>query len=364
MASPRYLKQADNGVYYVHWTEGRVGKRVSTRARGLPEAEAFLAKWLTLTTADPSDGSTVTVADCWALYDREHIQKRVVERKKAEYYWTLLEPHFGALAVSDLSQMAVDKYVTLRTKTVKPATVRNELGYLIAAINFSAEKPHKLIDKAVAADATEGLRLPAHSAPKDRWLKDDEIRALLTAARDMRVGERLSRGERFLWLALYTAARKEAILDLTWDRVDFETNTIDLNVPGRQITKKRRAVVPIAAALRPVLERAHRERQGALVMDSKAEVWATVQSIVIRAGLAPKQRIGTGQKPKATGISPHVLRHTAATHMARRGVALWKIANVLGNTLAVVEKTYAKWQPAEMRAAVDEIVKLELETEE
>ncbi len=80
-----------------------------------------------------------------------------------------------------------------------------------------------------------------------------------------------------------------------------------------------------------------------------------MQHIAIEAGLAPKQTIRRGAKPTATGISPHVLRHTAATHMARRGVSLYIVAKVLGNSVAVVERTYAKYSPGDLRKAVDMI---------
>jgi integrase len=66
----------------------------------------------------------------------------------------------------------------------------------------------------------------------------------------------------------------------------------------------------------------------------------------------------------STGISPHVLRHTAATHMARRGVSLWMIAKVLGNTTALVERVYAKWVPENAVGTVDLISGGVLETTE
>ena len=40
MKKPRlYLKKAHNGVYYIHWTEGRIGKRRTTKTRNRAEAE-------------------------------------------------------------------------------------------------------------------------------------------------------------------------------------------------------------------------------------------------------------------------------------------------------------------------------------
>src|SRR5690606_31074980 len=124
--------------------------------------------------------------------------------------------------------------------------------------------------KLIPRSAVPAFDLPPDGDPRDRWLRKDEIQKMIVAAAETRRGKRLSRVERFLWIALETAARKQAIYDLTWDRVDFETNVIHYDVPGRRKTKKRRASPPISKALRPILERAFAEREGDLVLDNKA----------------------------------------------------------------------------------------------
>ena len=57
----------------------------------------------------------------------------------------------------------------------------------------------------------------------------------------------------FIELALATAGRKSAILELTWDRVDFERKLIDLRNPERHASQKRRALVPMTDRLYSVL---------------------------------------------------------------------------------------------------------------
>lgn len=368
MASAPYLKRSDSGTYYVHWTVDRVGKRLSTRTKDLADAKAFFAGWLMMERNALPDGSTdgalVTVGQCWRIYDERHVQPNVVDKAQTARIGKVLLAAFGDVAVSALSQKTIDKFISDRSKTVKGPTIRNDLVFLTAAINFCSKRPNKLIEPSVAAAAIAEIVLPAQGEARDRWLRMNEVQALLNAAAEMRSGDRLSRIERFLWLALETAARRDAIFDLTWDRVDFETGTIDFNVPGRKITKKRRAVVPISTALRPVLERAHRERTGDMVMDTRSPIWPAMQKVAMRAGLAPEKKRTSAGKPLATGISPHVLRHTAATQMARRGVSIWTIARILGNSLEMTEKVYAKWQPAEMRAAIDMISNNELEASE
>lgn len=353
MTNAPYLKQADSGVWYVHWTVDRIGKRVSTKTKDHAAAAAFLADWLKFQGLKTLVPQTMILADVWKFYRVKH---KVASEYAADLAWKMLDPHFGKINCEQLRQSTIDEYVRQRTtgrlgRTVKDNTAAKELSYLLAAVKFCAKR------NIVPASCIRSYDLPAAGEPRDRWLKTSEIQALLAAAGRMRQLSsnplRLSRAERFLWLALETAGRCQALLDLTWDRVDFETGMISLNVPGRKRTRKRRADVPMSKALRPIMERAYAERTGNVVLDHGGAIWADIQTVTIEAGLAPKQVVARGSKPKATGISPHVLRHTAATHMARRGVSLFHIAKVLGNSVQVCEKTYAKYSPGDLQRAVD-----------
>lgn len=348
------LTQADSGHWYARWTDGRRSKRKSMGTRDTAVAKARFAQWLLLGGAEDKGDVIYLVSDLWAVYEAKHVRVKVANPDTHDWSWKNLGPYFGHLTLAQVTD-AVPGYVEARMagrigRAAKSATVRKELALLRACFNWCADAKER--KPLIALSDVPGFGLPADSEPRDRWLKRGEIDRLLAAAQ----GEgRMSRVERFLWLALETAGRKQALLDLTWDRVDFETGVIHLALPGLKQTKKRRASVPISAALRPVLERAYAEREGDLVLEHGGDVWAAVQSVVRRAGLAPAVARATGQAAKATGISPHVMRHTAATHMARRGVPLWLIAKVLGNSLAVVERSYAKHAPDDLRGAVDMI---------
>ncbi len=62
-------------------------------------------------------------------------------------------------------------------------------------------------------------------------------------------------------LLLGTAARVRAILDLTWDRCDFDRGMIHLRDPDDATPRKGRAVVPMNGMVRAALSEA---REGAL----------------------------------------------------------------------------------------------------
>lgn len=400
MAPEFRLKRARNGKFYIHWTDpgprGRRGRsrRVSTRTADPEEADLVFEHFSATRTAGGSSrtkcplcgavknepletgdallartarkyginvptGFRPVIAELWHAYTERHVKPKTVAPGAVKSIWQNLKQHFGSLPASEVNEDVVDRYVEARVTghiggrpclahpdrpweptlrfPAKLSTVRRELIGLKACFNWCIRR------KILRAEEVWHFELPPDGGPRDRWLTLEEHQRLLTAAAEMRRGDRLSRAERFLWLAHETGARKTAICQLTWHRVDFETNVIDFNVPGRRKTKKRRAAVPISKTLRPVLERIRDERLPGcdLVMDTEVDVWETINSAARRA--------------KVVGVSPHVLRHTAATHMARRGVPIFIIAKVLAITVATAERVYAKHSPEDLREAVDKI---------
>ena len=59
------------------------------------------------------------------------------------------------------------------------------------------------------------------------------------------------------------------------------------------------------------------------------------------------------------GISPHTLRHTAATWLMQRGADPWQAARYLGMSLEVLLNTYGHHHPDYLSDAVEKIAKRE-----
>ena len=120
---------------------------------------------------------------------------------------------------------------------------------------------------------------------------------------------------------LGTAGRPEAVLELTDANIDLKRNLIDPNQPGRVHSRKRRAIVPIAKAVRPWVEGI----EGKLIK--------------YKVPIAEKNRLPGGpthferetssiktawnnvcQEVGIEGATPKTLRHTMLTWLAERGV--------------------------------------------
>lgn len=242
--------------------------------------------------------------------------------------WRQIEPHFGYKLGRAITKQDCRDYAAARKRAGKSnSTVKTELEALRACLRWHYGK-----------DAPQ-IVAPPPSKPRGRYLTKEEARRLEDSIETPHV-------KLFVKIALGTGARMGAILDLTWDRVDFDHNTIDFMPAGRDKTNKRRVVVPMTAKLREALEEA---REGAL-SDHVIEYGGKPISSVKRAIAAAARRSGVP-------CSPHVFRHTAAVWMAQADVPMQKIAQVLGHTSTrVTEIVYARYSPrfmADAMAALD-----------
>jgi integrase len=313
-------RPAENGIWHIHWTDGRRSKRHSTRQKTLAGAQAYLDEWTALEAEAVS--AVPTCATLWAeRYDDD--------RTRAA--WKHLGPHFGRLTPPEVTQAVENAYRASRDCAA--STLRFELACLRASWAYAVKH------RRLPADAVPHLdALPPPSPPRERWLTDEEIAAVFAAAEENR------RVRLFLWLALHTGARRTAIQELKWSQVDWAIRVIHFNPPGRAQTKKRRASVPMSDDLYAVLRAAYDDRPDKFdqhVIGRGPKINHALEHVVARSGVE--------------GVTPHVMRHTAGTIMARSGVPLWTIAKILGNTVEMVERVYAKSVPEMHRAAVNVI---------
>ena len=331
-------KSSRNGFWEIHWSTWD-GKRnrshsASTRTKDRNEAEAVLVAFreqVLIDAARANSGTLGALLDDYEMHAHKtgkgYTQRTVIARVKS---------YFGAYSPVDVTDQLVGSYQT--TRGVADATARRDLGVLVAAINHAVRRTKKLAQ----ADAPFIL-LPPPGAPRDVWLDETQERAFWDLALAHSEGKpRLTRITRFVALGLRTAARKSAIEKLTWDRVDLARGTIDYRDTGIRTSNKRRAVVPIARDLMPILERAYRERgfdpyvcgQGAI--KSSWETWIRSPALA-----------------EFAYVTPHVMRHTVATLAMRRGVPMPVVAGFLGDTMATVERVYAHHRPDHLRGMID-----------
>lgn len=143
----------------------------------------------------------------------------------------------------------------------------------------------------------------------------------------------------YVLLGLYTMARPTAILELTWDRIDFGRGLIDLNPAGRRQTAKRRPVVTMNDELRAELEKAYQARQIAHVIERGGKPIANIK----KAFQAASGRCGFT-------VTPYMLRHTGAVWAAENGISMAALAQFMGHDDdSTTQKHYARFSPGYLK---------------
>ncbi len=247
---------------------------------------------------------------------------RAIDVARLKNAWKALEPTFAKLTPEDVTRDACRQYVARRKRAGRQdGTIVKELNTLRAGLRWHDKNTPAIVET------------PSQPPPRDRWLSRDEFQRLLDAADDtphLRI---------FLHLAIATAGRKEALLDLTWDRIDFDRGFVDL---GRKPNGKRRATVPMTDTLRAELKRAHDVGSCSHVVEYEGKAVTSVRTAFSRA-------------IEAAGLDDvhiHDLRHTAAVWMAQGGGdnVVEKIREYLGHTsLATTYRIYARFTPGYLR---------------
>jgi len=274
--------------------------------------------------ARPTD---TTVAHLWRAYCEDREGRRVLKAMASE--WKSLEPHFGHLYPDQITVPMCRAYAAERRAAGRQdGTIWTELGHLRIVLNWAVKRG--LIERAPY------IEQPAKPPARDRYLTRNEADRLIDAAAMPHI--RL-----FIQLALDTAGRSEALLQLTWDRVDFDRRSIRLAMfDGKR--RKGRATVPMTQRLRAALSEA---REGA-VTPWVVEYAGRRVTTIKRGFNAAAARAGLPD------VTPHVLRHTSAVWMAEAGVSMHEIAQYLGHEDSrTTERIYARYSPEGLRRAAD-----------
>lgn len=240
----------------------------------------------------------------------------------ATFSWKALAPFWQHYTAGQINTDLCRRYIESRRKLGKgDGTILREMGVLKAAV------------RRYASGAGAVFEMPSSPPPRDRYLTKAEFRKLVDAARPT------PHLYRFLLVAVATAARAGAVLDMKWDQVDFARRQINL---GTGTGNKRRAIVPMTAGLESELRKAFKERACEYVIEfGGAKVGSVKKSFanaVAKAGLRD--------------VTPHVLRHTAAVWMAEAGTPMAQIAQYLGHSKETVTfRIYARYSPDYLRGA-------------
>jgi integrase len=266
-----------------------------------------------------------------------------------------LNDFWGGKTLSEVNSRSCAGYIKHRGRA---GGARRDLQTFRAAINHHAKEGlHRDIVR---------VTLPRKGEPRERWLTRREAAALLWNCWRYRERQTIHAGTakggsvqtdrrplrhiaRFILIGLYTGTRAGAIASASptaepgRSYVDLESGIFFRKRIGKRATKKRQTPAPIPPRLLAHMRRWNtRKLAGSHFVEFNGKPVASVkngfESAVRLAGLSEK-------------VTPHTLRHTAATWLMQRGVPIWEAAGFLGMSPEVLQQVYGHHHPDYLRSA-------------
>lgn len=201
------------------------------------------------------------------------------------------------------------------------------------------------------ADATDGVRVAKGAAERRDHVTEAEQDAIVRAVRAAGV---LS-GDPCDWLldwvvfGVGTGLRPGEQQALQWSAVRLAEGTVEVGKGHAVKTRGSRRTVPVRGPALAVLKRRAEARAG----EGDGPVFTGAGGNAVNVGYLSKQlQRFAGEAGVAKNVTAYSLRHSYGTRMALAGTPLYLLAQMMGTSVAMIEKHYGHFDPARGAAHV------------
>jgi integrase len=245
--------------------------------------------------AEPEIDGAMTVAGLAETYVAKHARKIKTGRQLERRLRGDVIPVIGSVKLADLHRRDVHRVLDKMLDRDAPQSAGKVFGDLRAMLRWAVERGY--LDR----DVLQGMKRPVASKPRERWLTEDEIRALWPAWDALPTPMALA-----LKLALVTGQRIGEVTGITEDELDLKKAV--WNLPAARTKNGTAHSVPLSDLALGLIAEARRT------------------AINGRLFRLDTQRLGNLLNQKRAQLpvrdwSAHDLRRTLCTHLATLGVS-------------------------------------------
>lgn len=235
-----------------------------------------------------------------------------------------VRPRIGHVKLPDLGRQHVRQVLTAVKDRGATATTNRTLAALRRALSWA------LSEDLIAVNPASGIVTNIQEMPKDRALTSDEIRTFWNKLDDAPIGERT----RFaLRLVLVTGQRPGEVCGASKAEIDLSAGI--WSIPKERAKNRQAHIVPLSNLAKDLFRHAMAQEPDsefvfatkARVKDGLAKPKAMASHALSHALRDSLKALGMQKEP----FTPHDLRRTVATHMARLGIPDRTVGKVLNH---------------------------------
>lgn len=228
-------------------------------------------------------------------------------------------------------------------------TVSRDLAALRGALTWAWK--HQRIPK--PPPFISDVPFHARGQPRDRVLSLQEVASIVDACAGRPDREHVIR---FMVIELGTAGRPQAVLELEHTNIDLVRNLIDPTHPGRTHSRKRRAIVPMAKAVRPWVIGIEGKLIKYRVPLTGSEAGEAPEFFEKETRCIKRSWKAACDEAGVTGATPKTLRHTMLTWLAERGVPYEQRQMLAGHSArGTTARHYEHLSPSYLKQAIEEV---------
>jgi integrase len=238
------------------------------------------------------------------------------------------EEEWGQLPLTAINTRIIESFITRRLDQdgVTKATANRNLACLKTIFKMAVRWGY------VIHNPAEKIKAFKETPTIPRALSESEVELFLNELPD--------HARVFAVVAVDTGMRRSELLRLQWQDVDFDRKQITV----RQSKNNTFRVIPMTNRVHKTL--VEQRQKGIIPYVLAGRTGEEIKSV--KDAIA-----GAGDRAKIGHVHLHMLRHTFATRLRERSVALDRIMELLGHKTMVMTLRYAKVTPTQLRDAIE-----------
>ena len=298
--------------------------------------------------------------DSWLAFKATEVTPGTIDQY--QYAAKHIKAGLGSMALDKLQPEIIDKFLKSKTdEGLSPRYVK--LLRTVLSMSLDQAIRWKLVDSN-PAKFSASIKQPQRQS---RALSETEAKALLTGARDDRLGA--------LWTLLLTLGlRRGEALALTWSDYDRKAKTLSITknrkkegskvVVGSLKTEASRRTLPLPQFICQALDnhRANQLKEKEYLLSLGVQwkepnaMFATVWGHYLDPDNTSKLFKSVARKAGLEGWHLHELRHSAATFLITNGTPLEQVSKLLGHSsIRITSDVYSHLAVEHLRGATDAI---------